>query len=347
MPFAVGTNVLNKQLTGISSRYRPWGNTSGINANMAQVSANELEFTDPQITQSSAWQFSTNKYPNVGWLGRVHRGTPWQTVYLKSHGLGYNANTFPTAWQYWTGNPNPVDAVNAQPISDWQLLDLFTTAPNDNASRGQLSVNQPNSAAWAAVLDGVMTLANNMTPGVLVPTNIDTTQANGPGQFIISSINQYRALLPNQVFTSVGQILAVTNLTVTSPYLNANAPNDTNVTDAVYERIPQQILSLLRVGTPRYAIFAYGQALKPADHSIVQSGQFFGMPTNYQITGEVMTRTIVRFDNMPVPGVLPGTGYTYDLPVQGQSSPSYVVVSNYVPPMRAVTESFSILGPDQ
>ena len=71
------------------------------------------------------------------------------------------------------------------------------------------------------------------------------------------------------------------------------------LTDAVYERIPQQILSLLRVGTPRYVIFAYGQSLNAADHSIVQTslgGQIFGMCTNYQITGEVATRTVVRFE---------------------------------------------------
>ena len=48
------------------------------------------------------------------------------------------------------------------PQNDWQLLDLFTTAhDNKNASRGQLSINQTNAAAWAAVLDGVMVLSNN------------------------------------------------------------------------------------------------------------------------------------------------------------------------------------------
>ena len=34
--------------------------------------------------RSDDWQFPTNKFPNLGWIGRVHRGTPWQTVYLKS-----------------------------------------------------------------------------------------------------------------------------------------------------------------------------------------------------------------------------------------------------------------------
>ena len=44
------------------------------------------------------------------------------------------------------------------------LFDLFTTAFNDNATRGQLSVNiSSNSlAAWSAVFSGVTVLSNNL-----------------------------------------------------------------------------------------------------------------------------------------------------------------------------------------
>jgi hypothetical protein len=338
---------------GISPRYRPWTNDSGLNANMQSIPGNELEFKDPMIRQSSDWQFPTNKYPNVAWVGRVHRGTPWQTVYLKSHGPGYNSTNFPGTWQYWTGNQDPVDAQVTQPISDWALLDLFTTSPNDNASRGQLSVNQTNVAAWAAVLGDVMVISN--TPKGFA-TNISITQSNVVGtvltntvQYLVSSINAQRASVGGGVFSSVGQLFSTPALTVASPFINTRGnPNlDTNLTDAVYERIPQQIGSLLRVGTPRYEIYAYGQALKPADKSIVQSGQFFGMCTNYQITGEVLTRTVVRFDNPPILPQYPrpGTQITYALPILGQST--YAVVTNTVPPVRAVVESFQILGPDQ
>jgi len=34
-------------------------------------------------------------------------------------------------------------------MKDRYILDLFTTALNDNASRGQLPVNQTNIAAWS------------------------------------------------------------------------------------------------------------------------------------------------------------------------------------------------------
>jgi len=68
------------------------------------------------------------------------------------------------------------------------------------------------------------------------------------------------------------------------------------MTDAEYERIPQQIMSLLKVGDARFVVYCWGQSLKPADRSIVTSGPFFGICTNYQITGEMFTRAVVRVD---------------------------------------------------
>jgi len=43
-------------------------------------------------------------------------------------------------------------------------------------------------------------------------------------------------------------------------------------------------------------VYCWGQSLKPADRSIVTSGPFFGICTNYQITGETFTRAVVRVD---------------------------------------------------
>ena len=49
-------------------------------------------------------------------------------------------------WALWTGDTQLVngqnyDAVNTAPAQDRLLFDVFTTALNDNATRGQLSVN--------------------------------------------------------------------------------------------------------------------------------------------------------------------------------------------------------------
>ena len=131
---------------------------------------------DPFVTRSDDWDFPGNKYPNIGWLGRVHRGTPWQTVFLKSTNTmqvvggpkGFTQSLL--NWQLWSGNPitigNPVltnmvssnlvvslvgtninarlpDAVFTSPTNDWHILDLFTTAFNDNAGRGRSPLTKP------------------------------------------------------------------------------------------------------------------------------------------------------------------------------------------------------------
>jgi hypothetical protein len=343
------TNALEGVLgtfTG-TNKYQPW-NIFGGGASLRDVQNNQLAYKDPIITCSDAWQFPTNKFPNIGWLGMVHRGTPWQTVYLKSESVDNNANT---NWYLWTGDNlgnyfglnYPIDSKLSQPTNDWLLMDLFTTAPNPNASRGQLSVNQTNLAAWAAILDGVCAITNTPTgisPWFINPSDTylytvplsspPTTYFTNTLQYIVNSINAQRASVntlvtpnqpfyPGQVFSSAGQILSVPQLTVLSPYINTNIA--ATLSDAVYERIPQQIMSLLRVGTPKYVIFAYGQSLKPADHSISQQSGYVGMCTNYQITGEVATRTVVRFDNAPMPG-------------QNPTAP------------RAVVESFNVLPPE-
>ena len=61
-------------------------------------------------------------------------------------------------------------------------------------------------------------------------------------------------------------------------------------------------MSLVRMGVPRFAIYAYGQALRPAENSIITAGgPFFGLCTNYQITAEVASRAVVRVEGSANP----------------------------------------------
>jgi hypothetical protein len=56
-------------------------------------------------------------------------------------------------------------------------------------------------------------------------------------------------------------------------------------------------MSLLRSSEPRFLIYAYGQALQPAESSIyMASGPFYGLCTNYQIIAEVASRAVVRVE---------------------------------------------------
>ncbi len=319
---AVSTNYLPSG--GVTSRYHPW--------NYAQNSSTDpgltdLTIKDPLAVNSDAWDFPTNKFASIGQLGRVHRGTPWQTIYLKAQ-----TNAVKT-WQSWTLNSNLVSSIFTQPTNDWKILDLFTVAPNDNATRGRLSINQSGMAAWAAVLDGVVTLVpTNIAPGY-VPLVIDPNSNDPQFQTIVNGINRQRATYPGGVFTNLGDILSVPELTTASPFLtNAIGPNA--ISDAVYERLPQQILSLLKVGEPRYLIYCYGQSLKPADHSVFQgAGPSFGIVTNYQVTGEVVTRAVVRVvdQTRPLP-TLPNPALGVPLGLQRQP--------------QIVVESFNVLPPE-
>jgi len=92
-----------------------------------------------------------------------------------------------------------------------------------------------------------------------------------------------------------------------SPAIAFNALTANSLNDNIIERIPQQTLGLLTLETsPRIVIYAYGQSLRPAERGVyVGGGTFQGMVTNYQITGEVASRAVVRIDGLPEPGVLP------------------------------------------
>ncbi len=271
----------------INRRYRPWGGSVQSTPGSSKWDF-DLAVKDPLITQSDDWDFPTNKFPTIGWLGRVHRGTPWQTVYLKSEVEKLVGND---GWTAWAGRPD------THPTNDWHLLSLFTTAPNDAASRGLLSVNQTNIAAWSAVLSGVPVISN-----AIGLASVFIEPASPQLNLIVSNINATRLQMPNQVFPDLGSVLSSRALTVASPFLNtsvAGAQKFPLISDELYERIPQQILSLLKDDEPYVVIYAFGQSLKPASDSIVTApGPYRGLCTNYQVTAEVATKTSVRIEGI-------------------------------------------------
>jgi hypothetical protein len=349
-----------KNIGKLNDRYAPWGGRQGgLAPSSSDVTPYNLALKDPGVTRSDDWQFPTNKYPTIGWLGRVHRGTPWQTVYMKSaeiltatNGLG--------AWTNWTGNNvlhflnatnNVFDAARSVPESDRLLFDVFTTALNENATRGQLPINQTNLAAWSAVFSGVVALTNaspdgqlnsitasNRFDAVLInPVGLDGT--NSPLAKIVDGINRRRDIrypdgtpvYPGQAFKNLGDILSVPELTTNSPFLNLASATQLQrgINDAVYEWLPQQVMGLLRVGEPRFVVYSYGQTLRPARNSrYLGVGAFNGMVTNYQVTAEVATRTVLRVEGSPDP-----------------AQANHPDPDRRYPP-RIVVESFNLLPPD-
>jgi hypothetical protein len=298
-----------------NDRYQPW-NISKQMASVAGIDQNpaNLAFKDPLVKSSDYWDFPTNKFPTVGWLGRVHRGTPWQTVYLKASNILKEPDTSPmqsanygtNTWENWTGDFGSYgyDAANSAPLQDRYLFDLFTTAPNDNATRGQLSVNQVNFPAWSALFSG-MIVPTNLFGGYTV-INPGGVNATGSAVYqLFTNINDLRSYYTNTTstggaFKHIGDVLSAATLTEQSPFL-ANLNPTTQINDELYEWLPQQMMSLLRVSTvQRYVIYSYGQTLAPAGaNAVVTGGNFPGMVTNYQVVAETVTRTVVHFDGAP------------------------------------------------
>ncbi len=334
-------------LNTLSKRWSPWGQAYPFGSSITG-GAFLTQLKDPLVWQPDNWDFPTGKYPSVGWLGRIHRGTPWQTVYLKASDILTNAGVAtglsgPNAWVQWTGDTNAAngryfDAMNSTPLQDGALFDLFTTALGDNATRGSLSINQSGLAAWSALFSGMVALSNSAPP---VPYNgylaspavtnmiIQPAGVDGGNSLLgqlVASINAARAatnLFPLGAFTRSSDILRVSAFTEDSPFLNTIDPSGQDayrkyhISDELYEWLPQQTIGLLRVGTPRYVVYCYGQALRPAANSRVTSGgQFFGLITNYSVVAESAARAVIRVDNA------------------GTAKPHVVV------------ESFNVLGPE-
>ncbi len=246
-------------------------------------------------------------------MGRVHRGTPWQTVFLKATNIvAFGSNTVPAiprlaTWQQWTGdggllpgNANGLDALVSAPVNDQKLFDIFTAVPNENASRGRMSINQDGLAGWSAILSGVQVLTNYLADKDLqnlvlgstgsppIPTATNIVQPAGlysilvppPVVQILNGINRTRTNLYSGSFNRLGNLLSTPELTEQSPFLNHSSPVQFKygINDEMYERIPQQIMGLVDLShVPRMVIYSWGQSLRPADNSVLTFGPHQGM----------------------------------------------------------------------
>lgn len=243
--------------TPIGSRYQPWGQNKQMMALPGvDTNAYNLAFKDPLVWGPDTWNFPTNLLALLAGLGQVHRGTPWQTVYLKEADLlkEYLAGGEPyfigtNTWTQWTGDFDPYDAALMAPVSDWRLTGLLLSLLNTNDATQLFSVNDPNIADWQNMLNGLIVYSNTAT--TITPT-FDTylMESNSAQALMIAdNIVQARASQANQNFYFIGDILAVPELTLSSPWLNTYLSPiqiDFGITDEAYEAIPAQLLPLLR-----------------------------------------------------------------------------------------------------
>jgi hypothetical protein len=238
---------------GPTTRYRPWNSTDAgaratVKAPDTYQTATNIALKDPValavgyhpdgVGRSDDWNFPTNQTSGYGWIGQVHRGTPWQTIYLKSSSISA------TTWQSWVGTTNPVIAQQMQPTNDWQLASLLVPLLNTNAPLNLASPNQPGTAGWLALLNGLTVLTNSSS------TELDTivmSSNSSQAAVIAMALDTRRRSEPGGYFRGIGDILAEPTLSIGTPWLNLQSAYAVDsLTDEAVEMIPSQLLTLLR-----------------------------------------------------------------------------------------------------
>jgi hypothetical protein len=252
--------------TPVSGRYQPWGKVGQMAlmaAAMVDANAYNLAYKDPCVWGSDYWSFPTGQVWSVSWLGQVHRGTPWQTIYLKSTNILALANSYYGGmglftWANWTGNLQGefTDGYGTSPLTDFETVSLLAAMLDTNDLRTLLSVNNPDPNAWASYLDGMTALTNTAPaafPGMPFQFSPVVLSSNSAQAAIIASaILSTKAntnLFPSQTFPLIGTVLATPQLSIQSPFLNVSTTSQTEygINDQAYEMIPSQLLSRLRL----------------------------------------------------------------------------------------------------
>jgi hypothetical protein len=237
----------------LNGRYQPWGGSpSGTHHD--PMPPYQSAAKDPLVIRADCWQFPTNQPLSPIRLGQVHRGTPWQTVFLKSTNILLSTSNVLQGlalWQAWTGNslvrPDwahsgqlAYDAAFTTPTNDWHILNSLAPLLNTNPPPSLSSPNQRSPQGWLALLNGIQVLTNS-APGQL---DVLVMSSNSPqAMYIAQGLDRIRQQQPGQIFAGIGDILATPELSMASPWLNLP---DNYVTEEVYEIIPAQLLAKLR-----------------------------------------------------------------------------------------------------
>jgi hypothetical protein len=265
----------------VNTRYNPWPTDP-----TAPAPEYNLALKDPLVTKSDDWDFPTNQplciqwaerphqsnlradhhqsshQVDIRWLGRVHRGTPWQTIYLKSACVDLQT------WMNWIGCEDAREASLSLPTNDWRLASLLVSLQSADYPCHLLSVNDPRLHAWRSVLDGMCVLTNTVSdsgfelnPFQPALFNELVMRSKSPQAAIITdAIARTRASQPNQRFHQLGDILSTPELSIASPWLNlSDIQRQRGITDEAYESIPAQLLPRLRPDSLGEAGWANGR----------------------------------------------------------------------------------------
>ena len=228
----------------INDRYEPWGGSPA--APFSSTTKTYLGVKDPLVRRSDEWDFPDEPRLSISSLGKIHRGTPWQTIYLKSPVAP------PVTWLRWAGFVDWVAALQMHPTNDWRMVSTLIPLLAKEHPHKLLSVNEATPSDWQSVLKGLQVLTN-VTSNPSLSTDPETMslvmRAKSPQiEAIIADIYATRANQPSQIWGDRGDVLATPALSVNSPWLNKSGENQPiwGITDEAYEKIPSQLIQLLR-----------------------------------------------------------------------------------------------------
>jgi hypothetical protein len=237
-PIQAGTNISPSSIGRLNDAFKPWG---GRPVYSVEEPANyDRRLRDPGVYVSDDWKFPTNAPLATSWLGRIHRGTPWQSIYLK-------ADAAPASTWQQTGHD-----LRAHPTNDWRLAGLLAALFNTNDVRALTSINSTNLNTWNSALAGLTVLSNDVEQPVIgEPLQFQTnTILSGSSQIhtIVNGIERTRTSQSGQYFADVAAFLGVPELSSASPFLNLQDSEQLNwgLNDEAYEMIPSQLLSRVR-----------------------------------------------------------------------------------------------------
>jgi hypothetical protein len=246
-------------ITPIGGRFQPWlrkGQMDVYPIDQVIPVTNNYGVRDPLVYEPDYWNFPSNVLCSLSCLGQVHRGTPWQTFYLKDADFLKNIIVSGTVtnyvgtntWALWTGDLDTNDAALMAPGNDRQLAGLLMSLLNTNDPTHLFSVNDADPAAWENLLGG-FTVYSNSRPFVAASSPVTFTTS------LLDSNSAQAAIIANGIlqaqtngyFYSIGDVFACSALSAQSPFLNLGGSQKLyGITDWEYEAIPAQLLPLLR-----------------------------------------------------------------------------------------------------
>lgn len=231
----------SNNLGRLNYHFEPWSDTRGY----LQTRQNVL-LKDPLIRRAADWPEGGFGPLSLNWLGRVHRGTPWQTLYLKSGAVN------PTLWTNWLGDWPKSAAAKATPDSDWIIAAEIARILNTHHPLTLLPANSPDTNAWLATLNGLSALTNaspdaSLFTGAAPTMSVVPVSDESPQSLaIVAAIRQGQA--QTGTLQHPGELLSIPELSLASPWLNRSSAIQLQrgITDEAYEKLPTQLLPRLR-----------------------------------------------------------------------------------------------------